>query len=280
MKILNAKTGSGRAKPPKFSPSDFAGVISHLPDGCPLVGGQAVAWWARKYGITGKGDEPVTSGDIDFWGGREDLLEMARGMRRKPIFPNEHEMTVWVGAIQIRISGEETLAEFLHFIPGLDTPYPEKAAVEQTYREPSIEKVIQVLTPVSLVLTKLHALRRFDQKERNDELHLKVSLRASREFIAELLAEQEARRALRECERLIAAHQSKPYRKLEQQSQFNLLDSIPIAEIQQAADSPVQSPDNRQRLRNFINLRWHRVVGTDPPADSPGRSGGDHHCRQ
>ena len=139
--------------------------------------------------------------------------------------------------------------------------------MEQTYREPSIEKVIQVLTPVSLVLTKLHALRRFDQKERNDELHLKVSLEASRKFIAELLGEQEARLALRECERLIAAHQSKPYRKLEKQAQFNLLASIPIAEIKHAADSPVQSPDNRDRLRNFINLRWHRVAENNPPAD-------------
>jgi len=267
MNMLNSKRGSDPAKLPKLSPSDFSAVIAHLPDGCPLVGGQAVAWWARKYGITGKGAEPVTSGDIDFWGGREDLVRMARGMRRKPIFPNEYEMTVWAGAIQIRINGEETLAEFLHSIPGLDTPYPDKASVEQTYREQSTEKVIQVLTPVSLVLTKLHALRRFDQKERNDALHLEVSLKASRKFIAELLGEHEARLALRECERLITAHQSKPYHKLEKQGHFNLLDSIPIAEIKQAADSPGHSPDNRKRLRNFINLRWDRVVGTDPLAE-------------
>ena len=226
-----------------------------------------MAWWARKYGITGKGNDLITSRDIDFWGGREDLERMARGMRCKPIFPNEYEMTVWAGAIQLRINGEETLAEFLHSIPGLDTPYPEKASVEQTYREPSVEKVIRVLTPVSLVLTKLHALRRFDQKERNDALHLKVSLNASRKFIAELLGEQEARLALRECERLIAAHQSKPYRKLEKQGQFNLLDSIPIAEIKQAADSRVQSPDNRKRLRNFVSLRWDLVVASDPPME-------------
>jgi hypothetical protein len=267
MKIPNSKPGSSPSKSRQFSPSDFAEVIAHLPQGCPLVGGQAVAWWARKYGLTGKGNEPVTSSDIDFWGGREDLVQMARGMRRKPIFPNEYEMTVWVGAIQVSIGGQETLAEFLHFIPGLDTPYPEKASVEQTYREPSIEKVIQVLSPVSLVLTKLHALRRFDQKERNDEMHLRVSLEASRRFIAELLGGQEVRLALRECERLIAAHQSKPYRKLEKQAQFNLLDSIPIAEIKQAADSSVQSPEDRDRLSNFINLRWDRMAGNDLSAD-------------
>ncbi len=267
MKILNSKTGPGPAKSSKFSPSDFAGVIAHLPGGCPLVGGQAVGWWARKYGITSKGGEPITSSDIDFWGGREDLIQMARAMRRKPIFPNEYEMTVWAGAIQIEINGEQTLAEFLHSIPGLDTPYPEKASVEQTYREHSTKKVIQVLTPVSLVLTKLHALRRFDQKDRNDLLHLQVCLQTSRKFIVELLSDQQVRQALRECERLIAAHQSKPYRKLEKQGQFNLLDSIPIAEIRHAADSPGHSLDNRKRLRNFINLRWEQVRGNKPPPD-------------
>jgi len=54
---------------------------------------------------------------------------------------------------------------------------------------------------------------------------------------------------------------------LEKQGQFNLLDSIPIAEIRQAADSRDQSPDNRKRLRNFINLRWERVRGNNPPPD-------------
>jgi hypothetical protein len=259
MKMLNSKSGSAPAKSPKFSPSDFAAVIAHLPEGCPLVGGQAVAWWAARYGLTGQGGEPITSGDIDFWGGREDLTQLARALRRKPIYPNEYEMTLWVGAVELNIKGEKTVAEFLHSIPGLDTPYPEKASVTQTYREQAVEKEFPVLSPVSLVLTKLHALRRFDQKDRKDELHLKVCLKSSRLFIAELLAGQDARPALRECERLIAAHQSKPYRKLEKQGQFNLLDSIPIARIKRAADSPDQPPDNRQRLRNFINLRWEQV---------------------
>ena len=218
-----------------------------------------MAWWAARYRLTGKGGEPITSSDIDFWGGREDLAQLARALRRKPIYPNEYEMTVWAGAVELNIKGEKTLAEFLHSIPGLDTPYPEKASVTQTYRAKAVEKKFQALSPVSLVLTKLHALRRFGQKDRNDELHLKVCLKSSRLFIAELLAGQDARPALRECERLIAADQSKPYRKLEKEGQFNLLDAVPIAEIQRAADRPDQPPDNRQRLRNFINLRWEQV---------------------
>ena len=63
MKMLNSKSGPGVTKSLKFSPSDFAAVIAHLPEGCPLVGGQAVAWWAARYGLTGQGGEPITSGN-------------------------------------------------------------------------------------------------------------------------------------------------------------------------------------------------------------------------
>jgi hypothetical protein len=269
MRIPNTKglkpsaNGSHRKKPgtPKLLPRDFADIIACLPDGCPVVGGQAVAWWATKYGIRGKGDEPITSGDIDFWGGREDLEQMARAMHCKPVFPGKHEMTVWVGAIQISVKGERTLAEFVHVIPGLDIPYPEKASVEQEFREQSVHKVIQVLTPVSLVLAKLHALWRFDQKQRNDELHLKVSLKSSHAFISELLAQEEVRLVLRDCERLITARESsKPFRRLEKQHRFSILEAIPIEKIKQAAIDRNQSADNRKRLANFIHFRWARLT--------------------
>ena len=53
----------------RFTPEDFAEVLLCLPKGCPLVGGQAVAWWAGRYGIRpiheGR-EQPVTSQDIDF----------------------------------------------------------------------------------------------------------------------------------------------------------------------------------------------------------------------
>ena len=256
-----------RSGTPKFLPHDFAQVIACLPDGCPVVGGQAVAWWAAKYGIKGKGNTPITSGDIDFWGGREDLVQMARAMHCKPVFPGKHEMTVWVGAIEVRIKGEKTLAEFVHVIPGLDIPYPEKASVEQEFRGPFVKKIIQVLTPVSLALSKLHALWRFDQKQRNDELHLKVSLKCSREFISELLAQGEFRLVLRDCERLITARESsKAFRRLEKDYRFSILEGIPIDRIKLAAADRSLPADGRRRLTNFVRLRWEHLTGTKDPS--------------
>jgi hypothetical protein len=68
----------------RFTPEDFSEILLKVPEGCPVVGGQAVAWWATKYGINPDSKsrvEPITSVDIDFWGGRDDLHELAKDNR-------------------------------------------------------------------------------------------------------------------------------------------------------------------------------------------------------
>src|SRR3954471_1630506 len=88
-------TGKGRSYPQidpaaRFTPSDFADIIRQIPESCPLVGRQAVAWWAQRYQIkprVGDAEQTLTSRDIDFWGGRSELIELARRLHRKPVFP-------------------------------------------------------------------------------------------------------------------------------------------------------------------------------------------------
>jgi hypothetical protein len=54
-------------KDAKLRPIDFLEVLRIVPEDCVLVGGQAVAWWAERYGIKpvveGK-EQEVTSRDI------------------------------------------------------------------------------------------------------------------------------------------------------------------------------------------------------------------------
>jgi hypothetical protein len=42
-----------------FRPEDFAFVIEQLPDNCPIVGGQAVAWWAERCEVRHENGLPV-----------------------------------------------------------------------------------------------------------------------------------------------------------------------------------------------------------------------------
>ncbi len=240
-----------------FVPSDFGGIIRHVPEECPLVGGQAVAWWQQQYCPS---DAPITSCDIDFWGYREDLEALAKALGQKPVYPHKYEMTVWVGGIWLEVNGEKTLVEFVSSVPGIDTVSEEKASVFQLFSTGETQKKLLVLSPVSLVLAKLHGLRAFDQDGRQDELHLKTSLVTANHFITQLLEETKIKQVLWNVERLIGASQNKPYRRLEQKHGFEILSAIPIEQIQRAAANNLLPEEDRKRLQNFQRTRWPQVV--------------------
>ena len=236
-------------------------IVQHLPEGCPLIGGQAVAWWALRYDIRPESSEPITSEDVDFWGGRDDLKHVAKCLKLKPVFPHEYEMTVWSGAIHFNINGKRTLADFLHTVPGLEVLNPSKASSIEQYAAGGVNRRILVLTPVSLAIAKLHCLRHFSQDARNDEQHLRICLKTARRFLAEVLAQREIRQLFWNIERVIAAHRFKPYRKLEKTFGFNLLDAVPIEEIRTAAKGSDMPPEDQQRLSRFIDHRWPQTLG-------------------
>jgi hypothetical protein len=247
-----------------FVPSDFSGIIQHIPEGCPLVGGQAVAWWQQQYCPS---DAPITSCDIDFWGHRADLDTLAKALGRRPLYPHKYEMTVWVGGIALNINGENTLVEFINSVPGLDIVAEEKASIPQLFSTGDTEKKLLVLSPVSLALSKLHALRAFDQDDRQDELHLKTSLATADRFIEQLLQESQIKQALWNVERLIAASQYKPYRRLQQKHGFEILSAVPVKRIQEAAECETLPEADLNRLRNFQTSRWPEVVERASSAD-------------
>jgi len=239
----------------KLQPHDFLSVIRLVPDACPMIGGQAVAYWANRYSIA-PANNPITSRDIDFWGSRDDVKTLAKRLNQQAVFPQAYEMTVWAGAIEIIIQGQTTLVEMLHTVPGLDVNEPDQAAVKRAIQGTEL----YILSPVSLVLAKLHALRNFDQEQREDKFHLMVSIACSAHYISELLSRKHIRLALRECERVIRARSLKATRRLESQHAFNLLDAIPIAAMKAEADHSQQDTSDHGRLRSFLEKRWPEVL--------------------
>ncbi len=240
-----------------FVPSDFSGIIQHVPAGCPLVGGQAVAWWQQQYCPSAT---PITSCDIDFWGYRDDLDTLAKAIGHRPLYPHKYEMTVWVGGITLNINGEKTLVEFINTVPGLDSIVEEKASIPQLFSTGDTQKSLLVLSPVSLVLAKLYALRAFDQDGRQDELHLKTSLVTANHFIKQLLHETKIKQVLWNVERLIAVSQYNPYRRLQEKHGFEILTAVPVRQIQEAAESNTLPEEDRNRLQNFQSTRWPQVL--------------------
>ena len=46
----------------KLTPHDFLAILTNIPEGCAMIGGQAVAYWANRYRIAPAND-PITSPD-------------------------------------------------------------------------------------------------------------------------------------------------------------------------------------------------------------------------
>ena len=243
---------SGRLKP-----KDFSEILRAVPYECVLIGGQAVVWWAERYGIKmevrGK-EQDITSRDIDFWGSSADLIATARALNAVPAFPDRRELTAMVGAIGLSVAGKRTALEMVHAVPGIDSNDPFAVAMEESLDD----RKLLVMSPVSLVLAKLHALRHFNQTDRRDLFHLQVSLRTSELFIAESLA-KDLRFALWNCNRLINAHRQKPNQRLEQEHAFQILSAIPINSVQTAARDTTGPAEARRKLENFLTIQWPRV---------------------
>jgi len=240
-----------------FTPLDFEEVLWHVPAGCPLVGGQAVAWWAERY--RAELTQTTTSQDIDFWGSREDLLVLAKAMGRRPVFPHAYEMTVWAGAVPLQLQGKRTIAEFLHTVPGLDTNNPEAASVEQELQIRGTSKRLQILSPVSLVLTKVHALRHFEQKERQDEFHLKLCLASIKPFFAELLKAKQVRLVLWNVRRLVDCASVRPNQKICAQHGLDIFSFVPAKMLCAHVESTELSQADRDKIRRFCSDYWPRV---------------------
>jgi hypothetical protein len=88
----------------ELTPVEFAHVLLHIPEECVLIGGQAVAWWAERYGLKSElnGKEAITGLDIDFWGCADDLRIITARVNCVSVLPNKDEVTSLVGVIALK----------------------------------------------------------------------------------------------------------------------------------------------------------------------------------
>ncbi len=228
-----------------FSVDAFGSYLAEAGD-LVLIGGQAVAWWEKRYL---KPQSPILSRDIDFWTEREDMEVFLERTRLKARRPHRYELTVLMGVADIRIEDRPSQIEFLHTVPGLDTTSRNACSVRQTLNDAAI----QILDPISLALTKLHALRNFDQTDRLDALHLKVGIAAAREFLKECLA-ADPDLVLWHVERLAKAALQKRNQRVAKENNLDFLDGIPLEDIQAIA-----TDTQNEKLLRFLDLRWPQI---------------------
>ena len=151
-----------------------------------LIGGQAVYFWAARYAKTEPALEqarPFTSADLDFHGGREDVLHLARQLGLPHQFPPPVALTALAGVIPIKIGEANTNIEFVRQIAGLKSADIPALAIERDFHG----NQIRVLDPISLLCGKTNLAMKVDQKQRRDADHLRILVICVRAFLRETL---------------------------------------------------------------------------------------------
>jgi hypothetical protein len=200
-----------------------------------LIGGQAVYFWGSRYVAQEPGLEqwrPFTSKDIDFQGGRDDVIRTAKRLGVTALLPDKREMTSLAGIVPCKIRGQPTSIEFVRTSPGINPEEADRSAAEYEV----LGRRVRVLDPVSLLSCKLHLALKVNQKERRDVDHLQIMLLCVRAFLRETLsgAEAEAMPArgwLGAVERVLHLSESALGKKAIRDLDVDWSQALPLAEI-------------------------------------------------
>jgi hypothetical protein len=178
----------------RFALEEFGHVLAQRDgEGKPylLIGGQAVYFWATRYAAEERAVEqwrPFTSKDIDFQGGRDDELRIAKELGLRAQLPHSREMTALAGVVALKLGGSATTVEVLRLMAGVRPGVVEKLAAKYEFGE----YLVRVADPISLLSCKLYLALKVDQRERRDVEHLRIMLLCVRGFLRETLRGVEA----------------------------------------------------------------------------------------
>lgn len=207
-----------------------------------ICGGQAVAYWSQRYGLT-----PITSRDLDVVADREIARRMADRLGGTASYPGRYDMTVLTAVIRVAWFGKSLQIECLSTVPGLE-PDPEAISEQLTL---GTSKHLRILHPVALVMAKLHALRFFDQTERQDESHLRVAWIAARSWLSNLM-ESNGPHALRLIHQWYRTARQRPNRRILESLMLDWKSLIPLeALLQRQTSEPL--------IARFLSEQWPRI---------------------
>jgi hypothetical protein len=246
----------------RFALEEFHRVLSQRDGkGRPylLIGGQAVYFWASRYAADESGVEqwrPFTSKDIDFQGGREDVVRIAKELGTRAQLPDSREMTSLAGVIPFRVGGLPTTIEVLRVIPGVQPGTLEKQATEYEFAGSRL----RVADPISLLSCKLYLALKVDQTQRRDVEHLRIMLLCVRAFLRETLRGVEAgvlpaRGWLGGLERVLKLAESNHGKQAVRILRVDWNQALPLAEITASKHAQVE------RLRNVRLVQWQTKMG-------------------
>lgn len=249
-----------------FSLSDYEGLLGHLRGRIPIIGGQAVAFWVLRHAPS---SPLLASQDIDFQATGDEVRSIAAGAVRELRFPDRRERTNLSAVGLFDTPAGTSPVEFLHSLPGVDVIHPEIIFLDE---RTVAETPIKILEPVSLMMSKLFAIRNFDQTDRNDIGHLRAMVPACHAYLGALL-ERNPELAFLQLQRLARWMRPDAQKKAALRNEIPLMDVFPGC-VNTGHPHPKIAAFSREHLPRLQD-EWQREAAAFPHARSGDFQGSD-----
>lgn len=191
--------------------------------------------------------QPLTSRDLDFHGGVEEALFLAKAVGdRHPKLNRQMDPTPQAGIILAMVGQKKTQRiqiDVLTSVTGLKDMEIARTAILIAPKFLGKQK-IRILHPLQCLISKAAALRSLNQKARQDEKHLRIACHILRHFLRERIEPENPRKILPLIEQVFAAALCEAGLNAHLHG-INLEESIPICLLPQ---HPAWEPFLEKRL--------------------------------
>lgn len=170
---------------PKFPPKTFAPFLP-IDEPALVVGGQAVNLWGEYFAEQTADLAPFVSKDIDLYGGRELVEQIAALARERPTIYGLRPPSSVVGRVRVAVDGADLVFEVLRAVHGIGPKDLVKLNMDVVVPGTTVE--VSVPNPAVMLKAKLANLATIDQARRQDEKHVRILWRVLPLFLRELCA--------------------------------------------------------------------------------------------
>jgi len=227
-----------------------------------LVGGQALALWARHYSVDlpERLMEGVTR-DIDYLADQDAVVQIAAAIGVKPFIPSLDDYTPNSGKIVIKADdGSQIDVDFLSFIMGVDDRLIHENAVALDFNGQSIS----LIHPVLLMESRLFNQQLPGKQTPQGIAQIDLSVRVVNAFLRDLIATEGERAAFRQVERIGDRASTDLSARVYLKHGIRLLDAVPVDAFSHEEFLAVRWPqieDEFKRKVASIQRLYGRVAG-------------------
>jgi hypothetical protein len=212
-----------------------------------IVGGQALAYWGDFFDVDVFVSENGVTRDLDIFGSREHLFQMAGALQVKAQVQNPKFISALVGTIEIDVGDQVSNIDVIHKIYGLDNAAVIKHAI-------SVEIAgynCKVMHPVDVLESRLRNLEGLRQKQNEQGINqCRMAISIVSKYIAKLIEEDDEKSALKIVEHIVSLGKS-ACGKTASHNGLKLLSAIPFNVFKNSNFHKIRKPQILEELSHL-----------------------------